>query len=749
MFRKMFVLLIFSVLAVLPSSAQVIMPPPPIGGGMATNPDWLSVDFHRVNVMIDEQIATTNVEMQFTNNGEIMAEGTFLFPLPKGATVENLTMFINGEAIEAQILRADEARAVYDEIVRQYRDPALLEYVGRDLLQASVFPIPPKETRKIEIRYGQVLELDNGLLNYSYPLNSNPNTSRMVKQMSIRVEVTDNDALTNVYSPSHTIALSRPSQNRFVAGFEQNDFRAIEDFDLYFGLQRDSIDASLLTFKESASADGFFMLMIQPPMVLDNSKILPKDVVIVLDQSGSMAGGKWEQAQQASLYVLENLQPNDRFNVVVFSTGWRIYSETMLPANQAPGAMAWIKMLYAEGGTDIHGGLSTAFGYSDSERTLNVIFLTDGLATEGITYTPDILASLEQIAPSNLRLFSFGVGDDVDTILLDSLVEKFNGVSLYVRPNERIDEEVASLYNKISAPVMSDISLTFDGVTVESVYPQVLTDLFAGEQLTLVGRYRKGAENATITLTGKQDGEIQTIVYDDLRFDDRAGGTEFVARLWATRRIGDLLNQIRLRGENKELVDSVVSLSIRYGIITPYTSFLITEDDILSQAGRENANQLFEQEAQNNLANAVTGSGAVSAADMAQNMARSSAPQQGMPPVAPMVMPAATQTMQQSTGGGIGNMAPPPPSGAPAEENFAAPQVNLMQQVGSKNFVQQNAIWTDSEFQPDTMTPVQVVFLSDEYFDLLAQYPEIAPYLAIDDEVIVVIEGIAYQVVVQ
>ncbi len=737
--------LLFVMLGVgISAQAQVILMPP----GVDTNPDGLSVDFHRVNVKIDNQIAITEVSMQFTNNGEGLAEGTFLFPLPPESAVDNLTMTINGQVIEANLLRADEARAIYDEIVRQYRDPALLEYVGRDVIQASVFPIPAGESRKIDIRYGQALALENGLLSYRYPLNANPTTSRSVKQVSIRVEVTDDETLSNVYSPSYPIAISRPSDSSFVAGFEANDFTSTGDFQLYYGVRREDITASLLTYKASSDEDGFFMLMLQPPLSLSAEAIQPKDVVIVLDQSGSMEGTKWEQAQEAATYVLGNLNPNDRFNVIAFSTGWRVYSETLLPASDARPAIAWVKSLYAEGGTDINGGLTTALNFTDDERLMAVLFMTDGLATEGITYTPDIIESLNSIAKPNARIFTFGVGDDVDTFLLDSVANAFNGLGTYVRPYESIEDEVASLYNKISSPVLSDLVLTIDGITTQSLYPVALPDLFAGEQVTVVGQYRRGTAGATVTLTGNQNGQTKTYTYSDLAFNDRANGTEFISRLWATRRIGDLLNKIRLEGETQELVDSVVSLSIRYGIITPYTSFLITEDDILTQAGQDRANVQFQEEAQG-LAESFTGSGAVDAADLANSLQRSA---NAAPPPSPLQAQSAPATAgsvpnatQNSLGGVVDSESESPAEGT----DFAEPSIqqNLIQNVGQKTFIQPtNGIWTDTSYL-EGVTPVQdVEFLSDEYFDLLEQFPELAPYLAIGQNVLVVLGGNAYNV---
>ncbi len=733
--KRLFVVLTLMLMSISAVRAQIVpcpMPPPcPTDGpcpvddcppiitpGVFTNPEWLSVDYHRVQVNINNMIATTNVDLQFTNSGSALAEGTFVFPLPRGAAVDQLTMWVNGVAIEARILSADEARGIYDEIVRQYRDPALLEYIGTGAIQANVFPIPPGESRRIEISYSQVLEASNGLVQYIYPLAT---SSQVVQQMNISVSVTSADPISTVYSPSHSIAVSRAGDNlSFTAGFEATNYVSTGDFNLYYGIANENISVNLLAYRESADQDGFFMLLVQPPLNVDASQVQPKDVIIVLDQSGSMEGEKWEQGREAAVYVLEHLNPEDRFNVILFSTGWRVYGTELQPAENAADAAQWVRSQEANGGTDINGSLTTALQMADVERSTTIVFLTDGLPTEGETDPETILSNLQANARSNVRIFSFGVGDDVDTFLLDSIARDFRGSSSYVRPTERIDEEVAALYNRISSPVLSNITLDFGSIRTEQAYPAQLPDLFAGTQLTIVGRYRDSGDGLTITLTGTLNGEPQTYTYSNLSFRDNAGGEPFIARLWATRRIGDLLNQIRLNGENPELIDSIVNLSVRYGIITPYTSFLIQEEDILTQSGRDEAAANFAGEARDA---DNSGAAAVAAADDAQQMAESTAPQ---------ALPTMTAAGTPGIGGGTGG---------------GAPSGNVIRTVNDKTFILQDGVWIDTAFQPDTMTTQQVPFLSDAYFALLDLNPFMGDYLALGERVIVVIEGVAYEIV--
>jgi Ca-activated chloride channel family protein len=707
---------------------MVICRPP---GGVATNPESLIIDYHRVNVEIRDQIAHTSIDMKFENEGNTLAEGTWVFPLPLNATVDSLTMYINDTPIEAKILDAREARGIYDQIVRQYRDPALLEYVGTQAIQANIFPIPPGETRRITLSYTQALTVDNGLIHYVYPFDVTKLTSaRPVSEASISVDVSSNDAVSNIYSPSHAIIISRATDTdkAFKVGWEQSSYIPDQDFSLYYGIASKTVNVNLLTYRESADQDGYFMLLVQPPVTPPAEAIVPRDLIIVLDQSGSMDGDKWQQAQQAAEFVLNHLNSRDRFNVILFSTGWRVFSDKLESADTAQDAMNWINGQYAEGGTDINGALTTALDMADSERPTTVLFMTDGLPTEGETDVQTIVDNVNNAARRNISLFAFGVGDDVNTFLLDSLVRDHHGTSSYVRPSERIDEQVASLYNKIGSPVLTDVTLNVSGVTLDSIYPsQPLPDLFAGNQLTIVGRFHGSADNLDVSLSGKVGGNEQTFTYSGMNFPSHAGGEPFVARLWATRRIGDLLNSIRLNGENQELIDSVVKLSVRYGIITPYTSFLITENDILSQRGREEAAQSFGDTARD-LSQQTTGANAVDAASAAGGMAAANAP-------APMLMPMATQTaagtMQYAAG----------EDGYQEKDQQA--QVNPIQAVGDKTFILQNGVWTDTTFAPDTMQTQKVTFLSDDYFTLLEGKPELAQFFAIGDHVIVVLDGTA------
>jgi Ca-activated chloride channel family protein len=312
-------------------------------------------------------------------------------------------------------------------------------------------------------------------------------------------------------------------------------------------------------------------MLLAAPGIDPAAETIAKDVVLVLDTSGSMEGEKIVQARTALRSVLEQLAPEDRFAVVEFSTGVRLFGRGLSPASQADQAIAWVERLEAVGGTDINLALLEALATVEPERPTMLIFLTDGLPTEGEVEIPDIMENVGENTPDNVRFFAFGVGDDVDTLLLDGLAEAHHGRSFYVRPGQPLDETVSAFYGSISAPVLTDPEIDWGSVAVTDLSPDPVPDLFAGAQLVALGRYTVPGET-TIELTGEVNDELRTFTFPNQRLS-ALPGNDWLPRLWATRRIGHLLNQIRLHGENPELVDAVVDLSIRYGIVTRTRAF--------------------------------------------------------------------------------------------------------------------------------------------------------------------------------
>ena len=379
-------------------------------------------------------------------------------------------MWVNGERVEGKLLTREEARRIYDDIVRRQRDPALLEYVGRNLFQASIFPIMPGEERRVELEYTEVLPVDEGLVHYVYPLSTEKFSPRPLQDASISVSIVSKDAIKAVYSPSHPVGVDREDDYRARVGWEDSEVTPDKDFSLYYSVSKSDVGINLLSFKERGE-DGFFVLLVAPKVSVESTQVVARDVILVLDTSGSMEGEKLQQAQDALVYVLDHLNREDRFNIVSFSTGVEMYADDLRPADEARNGIQFVRELRAEGGTNIDRAMQEALDLAAdsqrSERPAIVIFLTDGLPTEGEVEPEVILDHVKDAARPNTRIFTFGVGDDVNTVLLDNMARDLRGTSAYVRPGERIDEQVAAFYAKVSTPVLAGISLDVQGVTVE------------------------------------------------------------------------------------------------------------------------------------------------------------------------------------------------------------------------------------------------------------------------------------------
>jgi len=695
----------------------IIVDPPP---GVDVRLDQsLAIKYHHVDIQIKDQVATTRVDQVFVNDNPWAAEGTYIFPLPQGAAVSDFVMWVDGKAVHGEILEADEARTIYDDVVRRMKDPALLEYVGRKALKASVFPIPPGEERKIELEYSQILPVENGLVHYIYPLSTERFSSRPLEDLVVRAQIESREPLKAVYSSRHEVSIDREDDYHALLGLEQSDVLPDRDFELFYTISSEKIGLNLLSFKEEGQ-DGFFLLLAAPDVKVNEEEIVVKDIILVLDTSGSMQGEKMDQAKEAARYVLDHLNPLDRFAIVSFATTTRSFSPSLQPASQADKGKDFLDRLEAMGSTDINRAMIEAVGLAEEVRPTTLIFLTDGLPTEGVTVTGAILDNVAREAPDNVRIFSFGVGDDVDTDLLDQISMDHGGASTYVRPGEEIDEEVSAFYRKVKIPVLSDLSLDWGDIIVDQVYPQRIPDLFAGSQLIMLGRYREGGP-AKITLKGMVNQEERSYTYEDLSFR-KEGGDDFIPRLWATRAVGYYLTQIRLYGEKQEWIDSIVSLSTRYGIITPYTSFLIQEKDIFSAQGREEVISDFEEEMAAAAAEPAFGEAAVEKAVYQKSL--SAAPVGAAVPV----------NMSVSTGiDGTSKM---------------VRVSEVLKNVGSKTFLLKNDTWIDTTFDRSMKTK-KVAFLGEEYFDLISQVPVLGSYFALGERVIVVHEGQAYETVAE
>ncbi len=612
----------------------IIIPGPPIcepfpcpAPGIPISSSPLTVKEHIVTVSIKDQLAVTHVDQVFINTGDTTVEGTYMFPLPNDAVVQRFILWVDGKPVEGKVLSADEARQTYEDIVRTLRDPALLEYIGRGAFKASIFPIPAGGERRVELEYTQALTAENGLVAYTYPLNTEKFSALPLEKVSVTVELETSAPIRAVYSPSHDVDVRKTNPKTAIAGYEASDIKPDTDFTLYYSFGNDEA-IHLFTYRDGrdpADPDGFFVLLAAPRPDAESQRV-EKDILLVMDRSGSMEGEKIQQTRSAAKYVLSHLGEGDRFHITTFSSGVEHFADGMSPASNVDRAIKWVDTLSAGGSTDINRALLEALQSVDAERPTFLLFLTDGQPTVGIRETGQIVQNFAREARANIRMFPFGVGYDVDTVLLDTLSQDHHGISAYVKPGEALDQVLSSFYEKISTPVLTNLDLEIDGVTVYDMYPQPLPDLFLGSQLVIAGRYKDGGK-ADITLKGRSNDEKQTFRFPEMYFTEESssipGPETSLPRLWAARKIGTLLNQIRLEGNDRETVEQIVKLSIRYGIVTPYTSYLVTEPLILGEAEQERLSEQTFGNLQAAPSATVSGADAVRKAEEQNDLAQS------------------------------------------------------------------------------------------------------------------------------
>jgi Ca-activated chloride channel family protein len=547
---------------------------------------------HRVTVDIVDQVAITTLEQTFRNHTDRALEATYMFPVPKGATVDKFTMWVDGKEQGGELLDAKHANKVYTDIVRRTQDPGILEYLGNSMMRMKIFPVPPKGDQKVRISYKAIAGKDGKLVEYVYPLKTDGKGTRTLEDFSVKINIKSQHAIHNVYSPTHSITTTRKGEREMAIEFQRDQAMLDKDFQLFYGFGDKDIGLTPIMYKPIANEDGYFMFLVTPQVEMAKTRV-PRDLVLVLDTSSSMSEIKMAQAKKALKHCLGELKEDDRFGIIKFSTTVAPFRDKLVPAGKdyIEAAQKWVDGLKVSGGTAIWPALDEALQMrtDDPTRPFTVIFFTDGLPTVDETDTDKIVKKTIAKNTGNTRIFTFGVGDDVNAAMLDQLADATRAVSTYVRPAEDIGDKVAGLYGKISHPVLTDLKLTVgEAIRIHEVYPPKLPDLFHGNQLVVIGRFT-GFGHQMVKLTGMVGSEKKEFVYE-LTFPERTAsdtGKDFVEPLWARRKVGYLLDQIRVNGEKKELIDEVVGLAKRYGIATPYTSYLVVPDAVMPVAQAE------------------------------------------------------------------------------------------------------------------------------------------------------------------
>ena len=699
---------------------QMIIPlPPPRPQPTFRAPE---IREHKVELNLAEGNASTSVELVLFNPNPVQYEGDFLFEVPGDAAISHLSMTVNGKEVRAELLGSEEAQRIYEDTVRRMRDPALLQIAGDRLIRARVFPIPPGGEQKIKLGYSHQLVPDNGLYTCRYPMSSRSSGSSPWQKFSIAVHIKTDSPIKSIVCPTYKVDIANDGEYRATVGFETDKVTPENDFLLYIDVERKDIGLKILSYREKGR-DGYFMAMIGPGCDEGDAKeVQEKSVVFAIDTSGSMSSDeKTDQVRKALKYCLKHLNGDDTFDIVDFSTTARMFRDKLVPANEEniAAALKYADALEAAGGTAIAEALKRCVALRrEGTAPFIVIFLTDGMPTIGTADTEQLLDIVKSAKLKTAQFFTFGVGHDVNTHLLDRLAQENHGATTYVQPGEDLENKITALHRKISFPALTNVKLDFKGIRVYDIYPQTIPDLFRGTTTTIVGRY-EGNGDKVIELAGALRGKPKVITNEGsfARDDTRS---DWLPRAWATRKIGYLLDQMRLHGGNGELKDEVVRLSKEFGIMTPYTSFLVYEDEsrrFATPGPRPLPMPVMPQDTQ------------------AWRMMTESAP----------AMDATSGEKAVRSSVGVARLQEGY-AGAAGDEGVVAESLRtVMKHVGSKTYYLVGDRWTASTWDGKGQT-IKVKYLSDEYFRLAREHKELSGAFALGAKVIAECEGKFYEV---
>ncbi len=663
-----------------------------------------------VRVVVDGRIARFEVEEKFRNTGRGIAEGTYHYPLPGEVVFSDFSLFQGETELKGEMMAAEQARSIYEGIVRQLKDPALITLVGHGLIRAQVFPIQPGETRTVILRYTQLMARDGDALHLRYAAGN-----RGDAPVGVRFEVPREREIATPYSPTHPISTSRRNGVLHVTVNPP----ARGDIDLILPLRRGLIGGTVLTHANPGE-DGYALLFLAPP-ASGETAIVPRDLTFVVDVSGSMNGAKMEQARAALRQALTSLRAQDRFRLISFSSGVRHFREGFTPVNPRTLAEArqFVDALAATGGTNLEGAVNAALALRPGDERMSLVFLlSDGVPSVG-EQAPDRIAANAAGRIGRHRIFTFGVGHDVNTYLLDRLAVEGRGTATYVAPEANVSDAVGGVLTKLSRPALSDLRIVSAPVRFLDQAPTVLPDLFYGEELVILSRYR-GAGNGPVVIEGSRNGRRERFEVAG-RFVRHDNNNEYIAPLWASRRIGELSRQARIEGASQQLIAQIRDLGLRYGILTEYTSYLVQEPgaDNLAVLPRDRIGNVLAL--QPGMVASPTATGA-----RAFESARSDAAMSG------------SSTL------------------AEARDQAASKQARIERQVsgarnevksgGNRTFVLRTGVWTDVA-HADSMTITSISPYSAAWFAIVKARPALAEALAIGDPLVVAGKRVSLKVV--
>jgi Ca-activated chloride channel family protein len=577
-----------------------------------------AVEITKVDVRIDivDVTATTTIEIHLANRTGRRQEAELILPVPDGAVVRGFAYDGPSGRITAQVLPRDEARRIYESLVSRIRDPALVEFVGYNLIRSSVFPVEPNGKQTVRVTYEHLLDVDGPRVDYVLPRTE---SLQYAVPWKVTARIKAARPVSTVYSASHKLEMERLGEREVTVKIADEATKEPGPFRLSYLLQEDGVTASMFAYPDKKVGGGYFLLLAGLPADMtseSNAATLKREVTLVIDRSGSMRNEKLEQVKEAALQTIAGLRDGEAFNVILYSNSVQWFSPRPVIKSDATekAARRYIEGITATGGTNIYDALQAALNQQPTEGMLPIVlFLTDGLPTVGQTAEAVIRDLVAKSNPHKRRVFTFGVGFDVNAPLLERIAAESRGRVEFVLPKEDVEVKIGRVFKQLSGPVLADPELRVtdhDGDAAigrtRDILPEKLPDLFEGDRLILLGQY-VGEEPVTFKIVGNFFGKQRTFQFT-FDFDKACARNGFVPRLWASRKIAELIDTVRQMGADpaasandprtKELIDEIVRLSTEFGILTEYTAFLAREGTDLHdpvRVSREAQSNFFDR----------------------------------------------------------------------------------------------------------------------------------------------------------
>ncbi|MCO6511993.1 MAG: VWA domain-containing protein [Aridibacter famidurans] len=568
-----------------------------------------------VDAEISGFLSRVTVKQHFENNFSEKIEAIYVFPLPQNAAVDSLVMKIGERTVRGKIVKREEAREVYEAAKSNGQIASLLDQERPNIFTQSVANILPGEKITIEISYVETLKYEDGAYEFVFPMvvgpryipgnptgtdgrgwapntDKVPDASRITPpvakeraghDISVKVRLDAGVPVTNVRSKSHEVDAQMLSANSYDVTLAEAETIPNKDFVLRYEVAGQKIEDAVLTHR--GSNGGYFTLILQPPDKVNTQDVTPKEIVFVLDTSGSMSGFPIEKAKESMKMALEGLNPYDTFNLITFAGDTHVLFEKPVQATEENlrKAQEFLASRQGGGGTEMMKAIRTALEPSDSQQHIRVVcFMTDGYIGNDM----EILGEIRKY--SNARIFSFGIGSSVNRYLLEKMAEEGRGEAEFVSLKDDGSAAAKRFHERVRSPLLTDISLEYSGVKVDDVYPKRINDLFSAKPLIVHGRYTGGGK-AVVRLKGKSFGR-EVVREIPVNFPTHEPEHDVLATLWARTRISDLMSQdyngIQNGNPKDDIKATITNIGLEYNLMTQFTSFVAVEERVVTDGGQ-------------------------------------------------------------------------------------------------------------------------------------------------------------------